>query len=79
VKVYLDNVIASALVRNDLALQEEQQSLKTLQEHPNFATLEIVTSRESWREQDRTRCTTTREELRAARDNTLGVSVDYVL
>jgi predicted nucleic acid-binding protein len=79
VKVYLDNVIASALVRNDLALQEEQQSLKTLQEHPNFATLEIVTSRESWREQDRTRCTTTREELRAARDKTPVVSEDHVL
>jgi predicted nucleic acid-binding protein len=79
VKVYLDNVIASALVRNDLALQEEQRSLMTLQEHRNFASLEIVTSRESWREQDRTRCATTREALRAARDKTPVVSEDHIL
>ncbi len=53
-KVYLDNVIASARVREDLASLEERQALRLVQEHPNFGKLEIVTSRESWREQERT-------------------------
>jgi len=47
VKVYLDNVIVSALVRDDLASPDEQRALKLLQEHRNFGKLEIVTSRES--------------------------------
>jgi len=79
VKVYLDNVIASALVRDDLASPEEQRALKLLQEHRNFGKLEIVTSRESWREQDRTRCEKTREELRSSRDKTPVVSEDHKL
>ena len=76
-KVYLDNVIASARVREDLALPEERRALKLVQEHPNFGKLEIVTSRESWREQERTRCTQTREELRSSRDRTPVVSQDH--
>ncbi len=40
-KVYLDNVIASARVREDLALPEERRALKLVQEHPNFGKLEI--------------------------------------
>jgi len=51
VKVYLDNVIASARVRDDLASREERSALKLIQEHINFGKLETVTSRESWREQ----------------------------
>jgi predicted nucleic acid-binding protein len=78
-KVYLDNVIVSALVRDDLASPEEQRALKLLQEHHNFRKLEIVTSRESWREQDRTRCEKTREELRSSRDRTAVVSEDHKL
>jgi len=76
-KVYLDNVIASARVREDLASPEERRALKLVQEHPNFGMLEIVTSRESWREQERTRCTQTREELRSSRDRTPVVSQDH--
>ena len=78
-KVYLDNVIVSALVRDDLASSDEQRALKLLQEHLNFGKLEIVTSRESWREQDRTRCEKTREELRSSRDKTPVVSGDHKL
>ena len=78
-KVYLDNVIVSALVRDDLASPDEQRALKLLQEHRNFGKLEIVTSRESWREQDRTRCEKTREELRSSRDKTPVVSGDHKL
>lgn len=78
-KVYLDNVIVSALVRDDLASSDEQRALKLLQEHLTFGKLEIVTSRESWREQDRTRCEKTREELRSSRDKTPVVSEDHKL
>jgi hypothetical protein len=67
VKVYLDNVIASARIRDDLASPEERKAFKLIQEHDNFGKLEIVTSRESWREQERTRNAEAREELRASR------------
>ena len=43
-KVYLDNVIASSLVRDDLASFDERSALKCVQEHPNFERLEVVTS-----------------------------------
>src|SRR5712692_6943934 len=72
-------MIVSAWVRDDLALPEERRALKLIQEHRNFGTLEIVTSRESWREQERTRNTQTREELRASRDKTPVVSKDHRL
>jgi predicted nucleic acid-binding protein len=76
VKVYLDNVIASARIRDDLASPEERKAFKLIQEHHNFGKLEIVTSRESWREQERTRNAEAREELRASRDKTPVVSHD---
>ncbi len=76
-KVYLDNVIASARIRDDLALPEERRALKLVQEHRNFGKLEMVTSRESWREQQRTRIAQTREELRLSRDRTPVVSQDH--
>jgi RNA-directed DNA polymerase len=77
VRVYLDNVIASAPVRDDLASPEERRALKLIQERRNFGKLEIVTSRESWREQERTRNAQAREELRASRDKTPVVSKDH--
>ena len=76
-RVYLDNVIASALVRDDLASHEECRALKLIQEHRNSGKFEIVTSRESWREQERTRNAQAREELRASRDKTSVVSKDH--
>ena len=78
-KVYLDNVIASARVRDDLASLPERHALKLIQEHSNFGKLEMVTSRESWREQERTRNTQALEELRASRDKTPIVSQDHRL
>jgi predicted nucleic acid-binding protein len=77
VKVYLDNVIASARVLDDLASPEEGRTLKLIQEHRNFGKLEIVTSRESWREQERTRSAQTREQLRSSRDRIPVVSEDH--
>ena len=76
-RVYLDNVIASARVRDDLASPEERRALKLIQEHWNFGNLEIVTSRESWREQERTRNAQACEELRASRDKTPVLSKDH--
>jgi predicted nucleic acid-binding protein len=77
VKVYLDNVIASGRTRNDLASPEERRALDLLLQHPKAMKLEIVTSRESWREQDRARDPNTREELRAARAQTPVVTEDH--
>ncbi len=78
-KVYLDNVIASAIVRDDLASFEEQSALKQVQQHQNFGKLEVVTSRESWREQERARSAQTREELRSSRERTPVVSRDHTV
>ncbi len=78
-RVYLDNVIASALVREDLAEASEMEALRSLQAEPRAGKLEIVTSRESWREQDRTRSPETREELRNARSGVDVVSHDHRL
>jgi hypothetical protein len=76
-RVYLDNVIASALVRGDLADPSEMEALKWLQAQASLGKLEIVTSRESWREQERTRSPETREELRNARSGVDVVSHDH--
>jgi hypothetical protein len=77
VKVYLDNMIASGRIRDDLASPAERRALGLIQQHPKMIKLEIVTSRESWREQDRTRDTETREELRASRAQTPVVTQDH--
>ena len=67
----------SALVRGDLAEPSEMEALKSLQAQAPLAKLEIVTSRESWREQERTRSPETREELRNARPSVQVVSHDH--
>jgi len=74
-KVYVDNVIASAVVRADLAESSEMEALKRLQAPPYINELEIVTSRESWREQERTWDPEARAELRDARSG-IGVVPD---
>lgn len=74
-KVYLDNVIASAVVRGDLAESHEMKALRSLQAPPYVDKLEVVTSRESWREQERTRNPEAREELRNSRSS-IGVVQD---
>ncbi|MGH7354107.1 MAG: hypothetical protein ACRELS_05935 [Candidatus Rokuibacteriota bacterium] len=76
-KVYLDNVIASAWVRDDLGPPAERAALQALRSHTNFELLQVVTSRESWREQERSQNPHVREELRASRDKTSVVSEDH--
>lgn len=78
-RVYLDNMIASALVRGDLAEPSEMEALRSLQAQPRLDKLEIVTSRESWREQERTKSPETREELRNARSGVDVVPHDHRL
>jgi len=79
VRIYLDNVIASAWVRGDLGSPEQQAALKLILEHLNFDKLDIVTSRESWREQDRTRDREVREQLRTSRERMAVVPKDHKL
>lgn len=79
IKVYLDNVIDSATKLHDLAPQEEQEALGRFQPLKGMGILEIVTSRESWREQERTNNPEAREKLRGQRRNTPVVSDDHKL
>lgn len=76
-KVYLDNVIVSAIIRCDLASPGEQAALTLLRESPHAEKLELVTSRESWREQDRAKDPQVRQVLRNDRPNTAVVANDH--
>ncbi len=67
IKVYLDNMIVCAITKHDLAL-EEQKALDTLQKDPYRTMLEIKTSRESWREQDKTNKQSVLDQLKKNRD-----------
>ena len=76
-KVYFDNVIASALVRGDLAERDEMEALNHLRTLLSVDQLEIVTSRESWREQERTRDPEARAQLLNARASLEVVAHDH--
>jgi predicted nucleic acid-binding protein len=53
-KAYLDNVIICGRVRNDLE-PTEMTAVRQIESAAQCGQLNIVTSREAWREQDRTR------------------------
>jgi predicted nucleic acid-binding protein len=53
-KVYLDNVIASGIVRVDLEPPQEMAAVHALVKADEKGQIEIYTSRWSWSEQDRT-------------------------
>ena len=74
-KVYLDNVIVSGRVRKDLPATE-MMAVEELLECERRGSLQIVTSRESWREQERTRNPATRQALREARPDVPVVPYD---
>jgi len=61
-RIYLDNVIASGRVRGDLE-PTEMVAVKQMDQLPANCQLEILTSRETWREQERTKNPITRSEL----------------
>src|SRR5436853_7502153 len=66
-RVYLDNVAASGRVVGDLTPAEEMEALRRIESAHSSGTIKIVTSRESWREQERTTNPMTRARLEAAR------------
>jgi hypothetical protein len=51
-KVHLDNVIVCGRVRSDLD-PREMSAVRQIEDAFKAGTLELVTSREAWREQDR--------------------------
>ena len=76
-KVYFDNVIVSGKIRSDLKPTAEMTAVKGLVECERRGQVEIVTSRESWREQENTKDAATREALRQARPDTAVVPYDH--
>ncbi len=78
-KVYLDNVATSGQVLEDLVPEDEMQAVRSLGAAAKSGELELVTSRESWREQERTRNAAKRAKLKAARNQTPTVELDHVL
>jgi len=67
-KVYLDNVICSGIVRWDLS-EPENAAVRQLIEAPFRNMITIWTSRESWQEQDRAKDDDVRRKLRENREN----------
>jgi hypothetical protein len=77
-RVYLDNVAASGRVLNDLSAGEMAAIARIERAHA-VGGLKRVTSRESWREQEKTRDLAKREALEAARDEVSVVQADHVV
>jgi len=75
-RVYYDNVIASGLIARDLA-PEELAALREIEAAHQAGTIKRVTSRESWREQERTRDAARRAQLEAARELVSVVQADH--
>jgi hypothetical protein len=78
-KAYLDNVICSGLTRGDLEPVAEMHAARELVAACERGELRLVTSVESWREQDRTRDTQLRDVLREGRDAVPRVPRDHVV
>jgi predicted nucleic acid-binding protein len=76
-RVYLDNVAASGRVTGDLAPETEMEALRLIERAHQARLVKMVTSRESWREQDRTRDPQRRAMLEAARDELSAVAIDH--
>jgi predicted nucleic acid-binding protein len=77
-KVYLDNVIVCGRVRSDLA-SIEMAAVRSIERSRTNGQLEIYTSREAWREQDRAKDENLRLELERDRPNVPVVSDDHRL
>jgi hypothetical protein len=78
VKIYLDNNIVSGMSRGDLE-PTEMDAVRQIEAAAARGELEIVTSRETWREQDRTRDPAVRSQLEEDRENVPIVSHDHVM
>jgi hypothetical protein len=78
-RVYLDNVAASGRVVEDLVPAAEMEALRRIESAHSGGILKMVTSRESWREQERTKDPVKRATLEAARGKVSAVATDHVL
>ena len=78
-RVYLDNVAVSGRVMGDLAPETEMVALRAIESAHRTGALKMVTSRESWREQERTRDLARRATLEAARGDLSAVVNDHVI
>lgn len=54
-RVYLDNVAASGRVVGDLEPSSEMDAMRRIERAHSAGILKMITSRESWREQERTK------------------------
>jgi hypothetical protein len=78
-RVYYDNVVASGLVTGRLWPETERTPLLELEAAHQKGIIKRVTSRESWREQERTRNDGRRAQLQSARDLVSVVQADHRL
>jgi predicted nucleic acid-binding protein len=76
--VYLDNVIVCGRIRFDLSAIE-MSAVQHIEQASLAGLVKVATSRESWREQDRTRDKTVRSELEQDRPNIQVVADDHRL
>jgi predicted nucleic acid-binding protein len=79
IRVYYDNVIASGLVTGKMWPDTEKAALSEIETAHEKRTIKRVTSRESWREQERTQDHTRRAQLQSARDLVSVVQADHRL
>ena len=78
-RVYYDNMIASAKVLRDLRPESEKAALEMIESWHTSGRIKRVTSRESWREQERTRDDAKREMLKNGQDLVSVVQDDHRL
>jgi predicted nucleic acid-binding protein len=78
-RVYLDNVAASGRVTGDLAPEQEMRALRKIEDAHRAGVVTIMTSRESWREQERTKDPLRRAKLAGSRGEVAVVTRDHVL
>lgn len=78
-RIYYDNVIASGRVTGDLRPETEMTALRQIEAAHDSGMVERVTSRESWREQERTSNINRRARLQDARAEVSVVLTDHVL
>jgi predicted nucleic acid-binding protein len=76
IKAYLDNVIVCGIVRGDLA-STQMAAVQEIEAAAKRGQLNIVTSREAWREQDRTQNADLRSEFENERASVPIVQDDH--
>jgi hypothetical protein len=75
-RIYLDNVIASGRIRGDLE-PPEMAAVRQLDQQAANGKLEVLTARESWREQERTKDPAVRNALGQSRGDVPVVQDDH--